>query len=437
MSRLPRSSPLLPLALLALAVFAGGCEKSAPASAGAAAPKGTRAFRVAVAPVETRALAYAVTAVGSLEAHEVVAISARVEGALEKVAFDEGKTVTPDDVLAEIDTSRYSLRVREAETEVARAEAAVARAALQVAQSDATIARARAQTARAVAVLQEGEANLARRRELIARDAAAVSREELATFEAVVARARAELDMARGGEHETQTALEVVRGQAAEAKAALDQARARLDIARKNLEDSRVRSPIAGIVQQKRVASGQYLKVGEPIATLVDARRLRLRFRVGEAESVHLKNGQAVAFRVKAFPERPFDARLFHIHAVADPVTRMVECVAEVADPDPALKPGFFATVRMEVARNDRAVVIPEAAALPTEVGFVAFTVETGKARQRLIVLGLHTPDGGVEVLSGLAPGEVLVVQGAPMLQDGVPVDVVAPDGSAPPRSEK
>jgi multidrug efflux system membrane fusion protein len=177
---------------------------------------------------------------------------------------------------------------------------------------------------------------------------------------------------------------------------------------------------------------GQYVKAGDVIATLVDPSRLRVRFRVGEAESVRLSSGQPVEFSVAAFPGRSLQAEIFHVSATADPSTRMVECLAAVKEPEKGLRPGFFATVRAVVSRSGEAVVVPSDAVLPTEAGFTAFVVEDGKARARTLRLGLQTKDGGIEVLSGLARGDVLAVEGATALQDGVPVAVDAPGAAAP-----
>jgi RND family efflux transporter MFP subunit len=191
-----------------------------------------------------------------------------------------------------------------------------------------------------------------------------------------------------------------------------------------------VRSPIAGRIERKHVSAGQFVREGDRVATIVDARRLRLRFAVGEAESVHLRPGQAVAFEVRAFPGRPFAAGVVHVDAIADARTRMVECLAEVENPDPALRPGFYAVVHATVARPSKALVLPEVAVLPTERGFVAYAVVDGKASERRLVLGMHTRDGMIEVVSGLSEGEVVAVQGAASLEDGVAVKVVAADGT-------
>lgn len=388
------------LLLLPPLVVLGACGDGTPPTALTRAP----AFRVAARVIEERPLAYRIASVGSIEARETVLVPARVEGTLEALAFEEGQEVTPETVLAVIDGERFAL-------EVQRSRAALAAA-------EASLVRAKAQTLGDRALLEEAEGNLARRRALRAKDPGWVSEEVIATGEAAVARMRANQEMRRAGEQE--------------GEAALAQSRALLALAEKNLADARVRAPIAGRIERKHVAAGQYVKSGDRIATIVDTSELRLRFPVTEAEAVRLKTGQALTFRVQPFPGKEFRARLFHVGSTADPATRMVECLAAVEEARADLKPGFFASVQIEVAREERAIVVPAAAILPTERGFVAFVVEEGRARRRDLRLGLHTPEGDVEVLSGLRAGETLVVLGAAILEEGSAVQVVPEAASRP-----
>ena len=79
----------------------------------------------------------------------------------------------------------------------------------------------------------------------------------------------------------------------------------------------------------------------------------------------------------------------------------------------------------MPAAKSGDTIVVPEGSLLATEKGFVAYVVVGGKASQRPVKIGLHTKSGGIEILEGLAAGDVLVVNGAQSLQPGVPVEVV------------
>jgi multidrug efflux system membrane fusion protein len=151
---------------------------------------------------------------------------------------------------------------------------------------------------------------------------------------------------------------------------------------------------------------------------------LRLRFKVSEAESLRVTEGQAVGFRVAAVGEREFQARVYHVGDVADAATRQVEVLAWVKNPGP-LKPGFFAEVALATEVHKGALVVPDSAVQASERGFVAYVVEGGKARMRPVTVGLRTGDGTVEILSGLKPGQVVVIEGSDRLADGMPIEAV------------
>jgi multidrug efflux system membrane fusion protein len=209
-----------------------------------------------------------------------------------------------------------------------------------------------------------------------------------------------------------------------ETETALEEAKGRESIARRDASDARVHPPLSGVAQARHVVVGQWVNAGTPIATLVDTSRLRLRFRVPEEASVAMVAGKvAVSFRVAAIPGRALSARLLYVQSSADPTTRMVECLAEVAEPDPALKPGFFASVTVDVGSDAAAVVVPEEAVLATERGLVSFLVADGKAKSVPVRLGLRTKDGWVEVLEGIPAGAAVTVENAHVLDDGAAVE--------------
>jgi multidrug efflux system membrane fusion protein len=357
--------------VLLAAAAAGACGRSQGAPA-PGAPAASRALRVRTRPVAVREVVYRIKALGSLEAEEFVQVTAEVEGAVATVQFDEGDRVTPRTVLARIDPARYRL---EAE-------------------------RAQATYQRAMADQRRSEADLQRREEL--------AREQLVAAE--------ELNRSR---EET----ERLKAEASAAKAAADWAA-------ENVRRSEVRPSRAGVINTKAVSTGQFVKTGDVLATLVDTSRLRLRFRVSEAESLRAQEGQDVAFRVAAVGERDFTGRIYHVGEVADPASRQVEVLAWVQNPG-VLKPGFFAEVTLATEAHKEALVVPESAVQASEKGFVVYTVVDGKAQLRPVQVGMRTDDRVVEIVSGLKPGETVVVEGSDRLADGIPVQEAAAGGGA------
>jgi multidrug efflux system membrane fusion protein len=329
------------------------------------------ALVVRTAPVAVQDVVYEIKSLGTLEAQDLVQVTAQVEGAVAEVRFHEGDRVTPETVLLSIDPQRYRLEAERAEASYRQVTADAERA----------------------------QADLARRQELAASQL--VAAEELT---------RAKQDTAG-------------------LRAASEAQRAASAIARQNLARSEVRAPMAGMINTRTVDTGQFVKTGDVLATIVDTSRLRLRFRVSEGESLYARVGGAVRFRVAALGTQTFEARIYHVGQVADPTTRQVEVLAWVRNPG-VLKPGFFAEVLLTGETRKAATVIPEGAVLASEQGFISYVVVDGKAALRPVQVGLRTATGQVEVRGGLKPGEIVVAEGSDRLSDGVPVqEAPAPGG--------
>lgn len=349
------------------------CSKSGAEAKGAqgGAPGASRkamAFPVEVKPVESRRVEYTVTAVGSLEAFERVAVTSRVAGAVERVMFREGQQVSAGQALVEVEPERYRLAVRAAE---------------------ATLQKARAGES-------EAQAGYSRRQQASEKNPGLIRGEEVETWRTKV----------------QSTAAEVAQAQAALAQARL------------NLRDAFVRAPVSGIIQTRTVETGQYVPVGTVLATLMRRDPLLLRFQVPEQDAMPLRPGIIARFNV-AEDAKSYEARVTHVAAAANQASRMVEVTANVINPNqPELRPGAFARVTVPIGATREAPVIPQTAIRPSEKGFLAYTVNDGVATQRILTLGMRTADGQVEVKSGLAAGETLVIRGAEALRDGAKVKV-------------
>jgi RND family efflux transporter MFP subunit len=332
-------------------------------------------FPVEVQTVDTQSLIFSVQAVGSVEAFEKVQVTSRVAGVVDRVLFAEGNYANVGDALVEIETERFKLAVESAQATYDRALAS---------QADA-------------------EAGVKRREAVSVQNPGLIPGEELETWRTKVRLAAADV---------------------AQTLAALNQAKL-------NLRDAYVRAPFSGAVQTRTVQTGQYVQVGTVLATLVRRDPLLLRFRVPEKDAAQLKSGQVAEFKARDNP-RTFSAVLTHIAAAADESSRMVEVTGHIREAgDASLRPGTFVEIAIPVSKPRQAPVIPQTAIRPSERGFIAFVVANGQAEERTLTVGMRTIDGQAEVLSGLAPGETLVIRGAEALQNGFPVRVV-PAGGVP-----
>ena len=359
--------------LLVFGLAAAALGSACGGSGGAASPRQARpALRVRIAPVAVQDVVYQIKSLGQIEARDMVQVTAEVEGVATDVRFREGDRVGPGTVLLRIDPDRYRL------------EADRSRAVLEQSRAE----------------LVGGEADLKRRE--------ALARSELLSAE--------ELNRSRSDSTRLTASVEV--------------AQAALGLAQQNLRRAEVRPQVSGIIDTRTVDTGQFVRTGTVLATIVDSSRLRLRFKVSEAESLRATVGGSVTFQVAPLGPRDFTARIYHVGRIADTTTRQVEVLGWVENPG-ELKPGFFAEVILAGEVRKNALVIPEGAIQASEQGFVTYVVGDGQAKLRPIQQGLRTGTGMVEILSGLKPGETVVIEGSDRLADGIPVEVVT--GGEPP----
>jgi membrane fusion protein, multidrug efflux system len=366
----------------------GGCGKAEQDSALKRPKAATKLqYPVQVAPLELRQVQYNVMAPGSIDAFQQVQITARVAGAVDKVAFVEGQTVKQGDPLVIIEVDRYQVAVDQAKAALDKANAGH----------------------------KAAEAELARRQGAVAAHPGLVAGEEIEQYQTSVASTQADADAAQ------QT----------------------LRVAQLNLRDAYVRAPFAGVIQSRTVQAGQYLQPGSVLATLLQRDPLLLRFPVTEADAPRVKAGMTAHLTLRE-SARTYDANVILVSAAADATTRLVQVTATVDDTDHKywLRPGAFCDVNVPIGDARQAIVVPSLSVQPTEKGNVVYTIDDKNiAHMRSVSLGMHTPEGGVEITKGLEAGELLVVRGFEPLSEGAPVQIAdrttlaatADDGGAPP----
>jgi len=196
-----------------------------------------------------------------------------------------------------------------------------------------------------------------------------------------------------------------------------------------------VRSPLDGIVLEKRVEAGDVVAPQTQLFRIGDVSTMVVRVPVSELDVVELAPGATASIVFDAFPSRTFTGTIRRIFPSADPTTRLVPVeVALDAEGAITARPGFLARVTFALGARSNVPLIPASAVVSGVGGQAVFTLENGQAMRRSIQTGL-TSEGKVEVLSGVEPGEVIVVAGANTLRDGAAVRVVSgPEGSQAPQ---
>ena len=201
-----------------------------------------------------------------------------------------------------------------------------------------------------------------------------------------------------------------------------DSARAALSGIEARLADRVIRAPFSGVVGLRRVSPGLIVTAGTPIAEIRDLSRIKLDFTVPEVFFGGLKLGQAINVTAAPYPNETFTGTIDSIDPQIDPVTRAITVRAVLENADRRLRPGMLLSVVLETAPRE-AMIVPEQAIVPRLDRKYVSRVDPDDMRVQFVDVstGGRKP-GYVEILSGLAVGDLVVTEGVIKLQDGAPV---------------
>jgi multidrug efflux pump subunit AcrA (membrane-fusion protein) len=377
---------------------------------------------------EARGIPVALTASGSLVAFEASNVAPEVEGVVSATPVSVGAYVRQGAVILRLNPAQAKIRFDEAAAAEAQAEAALRQAEAKLGPHTAT-PEAAADAAAAKASLDVAEADFALTEQEEARakrllNTGDVSRSAWDRARATMLGARSRVEEARQRYNAAKNAARQDAGGIAVARAALDGARAQVALARKALGDTVVRAPFAGFVSARPVAVGEYVSPQTKVAGIERVHPLRLLLAMNEADAARVRAGQRVSVRVASYAEREFRGEVMVIHPSANPATRAVTVEAHLANGDTALRPGSFATARIEEGGMlDVAAVPAKAVEEDSRVeSRRVWVVVDGRARLRLVEAAGKDSKGEWLIRKGVKPGERVVVGEVKGLYDGAPV---------------
>ncbi len=356
-------------------------------------------------PVQTvkaqmQGLERTVATVGALAAYEQATLGVKVSGRMQLVSVDIGTVVKQGQLVAQLERREYEVKLMQAEALLAQARAKLG---LPLGGDDDSVDAAQTSLVReAAAVLDEAKKN--RERSLKLSKEGVSSQAELETIEAAY-----EVAINR-----QRDAVEEVRNR----QALLAQRRAEVAIAKQQLEETMIKAPFDGIIQERRSSQGEYLIVGAPVATVVRSDILRLRLEVPERRASVIKEGNPVRLTVTG-DTNIYRGEIKRLSPMLSDLNRMLVVEADVPNPG-RLRPGFFAQADIVVNTNEPALTVP-LDALVTFAGVEkVLTIKEGKAQERPVTSGRRGTNW-VEILTGLKTGEA-VVRHPGNLRTGEPV---------------
>jgi HlyD family secretion protein len=364
------------------------------------------AVNTAIAQVGTLETALAYT--GTTQPFQLVALRSRVDGQVTMLTVDVGDAVGAGDALARLDADLLTVDVNQAEAELRARESEVAQAKAAVSDAQTALEAARVR-------LQQAQTDADRLSRLAADGAVSIQAAEQAQL--TVDTGQQVLQSAAEQIRTRQEAVNAAEGRVNAQQAVVDQTVERLSYAV-------VRSPLAGVVIERFIETGDYAESGDELLHVGDLNRLKVMIEVSDRDLAQVSVGQPVDVQLDAFPNEPVAGRITRIAPAADPASRLIPVEVTIANERGRMGSGLLARVTFKAAGSDR-VAIPKAAfdisgesATPTIFVLRDHTENEATVEARSLDIGRET-NQQVEILSGLQPGEAFVTRSTGDLSDG------------------
>lgn len=392
---------------LALCLAASlGCSHSpeAPKALASTRPAETAPPTIAFVHPKREALSREVTLTGEFRPYQSADLHAKVAGYLRQISVDVGSPVKPGQQIAALEVPEMAAELAQLAADKRRVEAEIKRAKAEVERAEAHLKLQSVSRNRLTAAAKV-EPGLIAQQEI---DEASARQESAA---AQLASAKAQLG---------------VEEQRLESAAAAEQR------ARTMAAYTTITAPFAGVVTKRFADPGAMIQAGTasqtqamPVVRVADISRLRLAVIVPESVVPLIQVGQRVEARVTALNKK-FPGAVARLNRDVATASRTMEAEIDVSNPGLALTPGMFADVVMTLEKRDQGLTIPVGAIINSGGNRAVLVVSQASAvEERPIQTGIETT-GSVEVVSGLAPEDRIIISNRSLLKPGMKVQASA-----------
>jgi RND family efflux transporter MFP subunit len=327
---------------------------------------GGDALPVSVAPVQRQNLNSYLVLNGIVEPERRVEIYSRLSAYVKEIVKEEGQYVQNNAILALLDDTEIKIGFEQAKIQLEQAKLS----------------------------LEEAEQNFVRNQELIQREL--ISEQEFQTQEAVYKQRK--LDYQNRQESYKDLDLQ--------------------------LNYTKIRALSEGYITERLIEVGDRVNANQQVYTIEDFKPLLIRVYVPTSDAIKLETGMLAEVMTEVLKGAVFNGNVKLINPRIDNQTGTVKVTVEVIDESLRLTPGMFVEVRIAIGAKENVLTIPRKAILYKQNKTYVFVMNRNQVSQREVILGLNEEDL-VEVTSGLAEGDVIVVVGVEGLKDGQRVDVV------------
>ena len=373
---------------------------------------------VELSPVIRKNLTYAFYSTGDMAPLMEVALFPKVSGYLERIDVRIGDSVRQGQVVARIDRSDFSQKVKEVEAKVAQARAQLAEVEagtrteeLRQAEESVRQAQSRFDTAK----LQKERMDALYQRQIVSRRDFDNAENDFRVTEAQLEGSQQHLKLLREGARQEVKLASQAKLKEMEAVLAQEEIR---------LENTVITAPFQGEIMRKYVDAGALVSPSTALVHLVHTNTLKIVANILERDIPLLKPGMTARIRVEAYPDKEFEGKVSRINTGLDSATRTLQAEIEIPNPARLLKPGMFARMEIFLLEKPGVMAVLREAVLEENGAKFIFMVEGNRAARKPVVTGI-TQDQYVEIREGLKEGDRVIIKGQNLIRDNSTVRVV------------
>lgn len=204
----------------------------------------------------------------------------------------------------------------------------------------------------------------------------------------------------------------------------LEALEASFNLASLELDYTRIRAPIGGVVSERYIKIGTTIRVGDPAFRVTSFDPLVAYLHVPEREYRQIRPGQPVAIDIDALAGERILTEVTRISPIVDPATGTFKITIEIRDEERRIKPGMFGRMSIVYDTHENVLQIPRSAVIEDRGNQTVYVVEDGEAVRRVVQTG-YGSEGMVEITDGLSDTDEVITVGQVGLKPGARVKVI------------
>ncbi|MBI5416897.1 efflux RND transporter periplasmic adaptor subunit [Candidatus Poribacteria bacterium] len=417
---------------------------------------------------------------GNIEAWDEVKVSSKIQGRVTKVYFDEGDYIKKGDVLFQLEDEEINIQIKQSEMAIKSTEVLIDKAKLSLKVLDDKISvmikqaqagvevqeaslskvnagsriqekeQARLGVQQAEITLDNAKTNFERSEKLYKSEAMTKPQYEAAKLQFELAKSRLKVSqeifnlMEAGSRdedkvlvgaqvHAAHASLELAEAQKQDKKVIeedvktleihLNQAKLSQELIKITLDNTKIVSPMSGIIIKKSVNNGEMVSPGIPVFFISQIDPLKVKAEIPENELSKIKTGLIANIKIDAYKDTIFSGNIIYISPILNQTSRTCTIEIKIPNTDKKIKSGMFARIVINIGKKDNALVVPKDVLIFDEDKYHLFQIQNNIAILKDVKPGLSQDDKN-EILDGINEGDEIVSMGKEYVKNGMKIKV-------------